>query len=223
MGRRSTTGAIATKLPDLSVYVQGPGFMPYVRMFNDQPGYKATRDLDAADAICFTGGPDVEPRIYGEETLPKTFYIRDRDKMDRAALQRSHGKLRVGICRGAQFLNVMNGGTLWQHVEGHTVYHDLVDKETGEVVRVTSTHHQEMRPTKSAEILAVANVATLKQAPGINLKGALKDDDIEAVWYNSTKSLCFQPHPEFGLGPDANSTRLYFFNLLERVRRACAA
>lgn len=34
----------------------------------------------------------------------------------------------VGICRGAQFLNVMAGGKMIQHVEGHAIHgtHEIV-------------------------------------------------------------------------------------------------
>ena len=203
------------KTNNLKVYVHGPGFWAYVQMFNDEPGYEAVRDYEQADAICFTGGADVEPRRYGETELPTTFSDRHRDQADLWMFNKANvdNKLLIGICRGGQFLNVMNGGKLWQDVDGHTVGHDLVDTRTGEVVFVTSTHHQEMRPTDDAVILATARVAFKKRSATLKFTN-VSEPDIEAVWYPKSRSVCFQPHPEFAENP----TRRYFFELLARCR-----
>lgn len=204
------------KTNNLKVLVHGPGFWPYVQMFNNEPGYEAVLDFDKADAVCFTGGADVEPRRYGEIELDTTYSDRHRDQNDLWMFNKAQaaGKLLIGICRGGQFLNVMNGGKLWQDIDGHTVDHELVDKQTGEVVLVTSTHHQEMRPTDEAVILATARVAYQKRSATLKFRN-VSEPDIEAVWYRASKSLCFQPHPEFY---GADSTRQYFFSLLDRCR-----
>jgi hypothetical protein len=36
--------------------------------------------------------------------------------------------------------------------------------------------------------------------------------DVEVVWYGGTRSLCFQPHPEYGV----EECKKYFFELIER-------
>jgi putative glutamine amidotransferase len=86
----------------------------------------AGRILDGVDGLIITGGKDVDPAAYGHDPHPTT------DEPDRvrdaweftlltAALQRHLPVL--GICRGAQVLNVALGGTLHQHlpdVVGHT-------------------------------------------------------------------------------------------------------
>ncbi|MGE2835767.1 gamma-glutamyl-gamma-aminobutyrate hydrolase family protein [Mycobacterium sp. SMC-4] len=89
----------------------------------------AHRILDGLDAVVITGGPDLDPAAYGSPRHPAT----DEPKPDsctrdafelaliRAALARRMPVL--GICRGAQVLNVALGGTLHQHlpdVVGHT-------------------------------------------------------------------------------------------------------
>lgn len=123
--------------------------------------------------------------------------------------------------RGGQFLNVMNGGRMWQHVDGHAGCgnHDLVDEITGEVVRVTSTHHQMMRPASDGLVLATARQSKLKIADGDewHIEHDSKErpeelKDVEVVWYEDSKSLCFQPHPEYGGNADCTN---YFFTLLE--------
>jgi len=74
------------------------------------------------DALCLTGGDDVEPERYGALADPKTEPPdRERDALElrllATALRRDLPVL--GICRGFQVLNVAYGGSLVQHVEGH--------------------------------------------------------------------------------------------------------
>ena len=87
---------------------------------------EAGRVLDGLDGLIITGGKDVDPARYGQQPHPNTDEpdkVRDAWEfalLD-AALQR--GLPVLGICRGAQVLNVACGGTLVQHlpdVIGHT-------------------------------------------------------------------------------------------------------
>jgi putative glutamine amidotransferase len=79
----------------------------------------AGRVLDGLDGLLLTGGKDVDPKVYGQPPHPRTDQpARQRDAWElallRAALQRRLPVL--GICRGAQVLNVALGGTLHQHL-----------------------------------------------------------------------------------------------------------
>jgi putative glutamine amidotransferase len=79
----------------------------------------AGRVLDGLDGLLLTGGKDVDPAVYGQPPHPRTDQpARQRDAWElallRAALQRRLPVL--GICRGAQVLNVALGGTLHQHL-----------------------------------------------------------------------------------------------------------
>lgn len=71
------------------------------------------------DGLIVSGGADVEPARYGREPHPATGAPRrERDEWELALLQAA-GKAKVpylGICRGAQVLNVLRGGTLHQHL-----------------------------------------------------------------------------------------------------------
>lgn len=82
--------------------------------------------LDSLHALVITGGYDLDPASYGQQPHPSTDQPRaDRDAWEFALLR---GALRrglpvLGICRGAQVLNVALGGTLHQHlpdVLGHS-------------------------------------------------------------------------------------------------------
>lgn len=207
---------------DLRVFVVGGGFQ-YVKMFFDA-GMKGARSVEDADIICFTGGEDVDPDLYGEKAIPETYFNRKRDNYEAGIFGEAVGmqKPMVGICRGSQFLNVMNGGKLWQDVNHHAVRggHSVMDMKTGEVrENMTSTHHQMMIPAEDAEILALASEATHKRGEGgLVIRAKAELDDVEVVWYPGSLSLCFQPHPEFEHG----DCRSYFLDLFdEYIMPAC--
>jgi len=97
-----------------------------------QPAVESIADaralLRGLDGLIVAGGADVNPRRYGQEPGPHTETPEPlRDLLDelvlRAAIEDDLPFL--GICRGAQMLNVHRGGTLHQHlpdVVGHDRY-----------------------------------------------------------------------------------------------------
>ena len=78
--------------------------------------------LDRLDGICLSGGPDLDPAAYGaraREQLGPTEPALDRFELELACAADAAGMPILGVCRGAQTINVARGGTLHQHVEGH--------------------------------------------------------------------------------------------------------
>jgi putative glutamine amidotransferase len=139
--------------------------------------------LDHLSGLLLTGGPDVDPSCYGAEPgaeLGPTDPVVDAFEIE---LCRSAYRRRIpilGICRGAQVLNVARGGTLHQHLphlNGGTVEHRQSEPGTrtthevrvspdsslarttgGGPVKVNSFHHQaidrlglDLRPVAWAE------------------------------------------------------------------------
>lgn len=88
----------------------------------------ARRVLHGLDGLIITGGKDFNPARYGQEPHATTDEPRlDRDAWEDELLRQAlDADLPfLGICRGAQVLNVVLGGTLHQHlpdVVGHTTY-----------------------------------------------------------------------------------------------------
>jgi putative glutamine amidotransferase len=75
--------------------------------------------LDLVDGLILAGGSDIDPASYGARPHPATSGTRpERDRFEIAlgtrALEREMPLL--GICRGMQMLNVIQGGTLQQHI-----------------------------------------------------------------------------------------------------------
>lgn len=75
--------------------------------------------LDTVDAICLSGGPDLDPSTYGQpphEKLGPTELATDNFEIALARAADKRGIPILAICRGLQVLNVARGGTLHQHI-----------------------------------------------------------------------------------------------------------
>lgn len=163
-----------------------------------------------ADVIVFTGGEDVTPTLYGGTQHPQTMNNVSRDMREISVFTSAlaMGKKMVGICRGGQFLNVMSGGVMYQHCTDHCRNH-VVQSRFG-TFDVTSTHHQIMVPGVAATTLATSGHEAFCEI-GFQ-DGYEKVDTAEVLYYEHTKALCFQPHPEFSY---AESTKELFKLCLE--------
>ncbi len=72
---------------------------------------------EAFDAFLFTGGPDIHPFFFGEQTQLHCGNVslkRDRLELRLLALAMEAKKPVLGICRGIQLLNVGLGGDIYQ-------------------------------------------------------------------------------------------------------------
>lgn len=154
-------------------------------------------EVAEADLVCFGGGADVSPEFYGHVNHASyTDTARDLWESELFDLCLRMGKPMLGICRGAQFLNVMNGGTMIQDVKGHGFTHYVVSPD-GHRFRVTSTHHQMMVPGKEGSVLLLGEGDLHKGE--IVYDGERPDlpGDVEAVYYPRTLCLGVQGHPEY--------------------------
>ena len=161
--------------------------------------------LDRLDGLVFSGGPDIDPAVYGHERHPQLGPDVDRvgDEYELALLAGAAERdLPVlAICRGMQALNVSRGGTLHQHLpdrtelphnQGHAAFEPVhpVSVAAGSLLRrlagssaldVNSYHHQ-----------AVDRIGA-----GLRTCAVAPDSTIEAVWDPSARfCLGVQWHPE---------------------------
>lgn len=174
--------------------------------------------LRPVDLLVFTGGADVSPGLYGHPEHATTYNDVYRDQREAQIFENAllHNIPMVGICRGGQFLNVMSGGEMYQDVGGHGMPHEITDLVTGETVYVSSTHHQMMKPSSEGLLVASSHIGGYREHwDGGIFKRETSEQDVEVVFYEDTRSLCFQPHPEF-TSPEYIGMHVYFRSLLER-------
>jgi len=176
-------------------------------------GYSVTTSIkDTVDAVVFTGGSDIDPSMYGEEKLKCTWSTPKRDAFESMVYELHQDLPKIGICRGGQFLNVKSGGSMWQDTDNHDYAH-VSKTSDGRRFRSTSIHHQMMKPGEGSELLMVADVSTyVIDEKNLFYKKDRHFDDIEALYYDETKSLCYQGHPEVAQIEEQN----YFFDLVHK-------
>lgn len=157
--------------------------------------------MDKISLVVFCGGSDISPEFYGAIPSSRCGLSdtrRDHYERDIYTFALEAKVPMVGICRGSQFLCVMNGGTLVQHVEDHNVDHN-VSLVSGGSILVNSLHHQISMPSRDAQILAWCS-SQKKHYGGLDQAGHQlfysPDKDVEAFLCNSTRCLGIQWHPE---------------------------
>ncbi len=191
---------------DYTRAISGAGGLPLV-IPPDLPGEALAALLETLDGLLLSGGPDVDPVHFSEEPLPGMGRIdpgRDRVELGLARLALEAGMPILGICRGAQVLNIAAGGDIFQdlpsqaegilkHVQQPTpMPHpthgiriepgSLLASVTGrDSLRVNTWHHQAVRKT----------------APGFAVSAAAPDGVVEAIEKpGATFVLGLQFHPE---------------------------
>lgn len=138
------------------------GAIPVTLPYSEDPAVIRSY-AERFDAFLFSGGVDLEPSRYGEEKTSELVVTDpNRDRFELAFFPEAlkTGKPILGICRGAQLLNVASGGTLHQHLEGHRQQEAgslpthtvrlapdsrLFSILKSEVVDVNSFHHQAVK------------------------------------------------------------------------------
>ena len=189
-----------------------------------------TSELEGVDVVLFTGGIDINPEVYKEK---RSLYVnnidRVRDANETVVYKRAieKGIPVAGICRGAQFLCAMNGGTLVQHMNGHHGKH-FATLANGKNIQVSSDHHQMMRPRGDFTLLAHSteplSSVYYTEKGDIGEQGLTEFNgemvEPEAVYFAKTKSLCVQWHPEW-MNREAAGYKLFvnwMNNLLEEKK-----
>ncbi len=94
------------------------GCVPVILPFS--PREAAEELLARCDALLLSGGEDPDPALYGAQKEPACGAVcRERDDFELTLLALAERRAMpvLGICRGAQIMNVYYGGTLVQDIE----------------------------------------------------------------------------------------------------------
>jgi putative glutamine amidotransferase len=166
------------------------------------------RVLDGLDGLIITGGRDVDPAAYGHGAHPSTDQpARDRDAWEfalvRGALARNMPVL--GICRGAQVLNVALGGTLHQHlpdVLGHTRHQAGNAVFTTSAVRTVPGTRTAALIGESTEAQCYHHQAIAELGRGLvisaqdSVDGVIEAVELDPQWNPDAWAVAVQWHPE---------------------------
>lgn len=145
--------------------------------------------MKSMNAILLPGGPDVNPRRYGQKPSAWTYQPSTMlEEFDTQVLPKLIGEVPlIGICRGLQTLNVALGGTLYQHIHNHAysqndqdLVHEVRPTNGAKPFKVNSFHHQGIDSLSRDLSSLVVN----------------EDGLVEAVSSKRLKIFAVQWHPE---------------------------
>ncbi len=175
--------------------------------------------LERLDGLLLSGGPDVNPRFYGEEPLEGLGEI--DEGLDQMELQVAKMAFKKGlpifaICRGIQVLNVSLGGTLYQDIASQVEKNINHTQKADKGVNTHSIRIQEktlLRQILKRKVIWVNgkhHQAIKEVAPGLIVSALAKDGVIEAVEHPSKGFvLGVQWHPEGTWRNDPYSKKLF--------------
>jgi putative glutamine amidotransferase len=170
-----------SKNADYEESVRRAGGEPVILDWSDPKN--AAEVLATVDGVLMTGGPDVDPALYGEKREPQVVSLappaRDHFELELAREVIKQDAPILAICRGLQVLNVAAGGSLVQDIPTSlpgALAHDVKDPKNaiahtvriapgsriaallaGTETRVNSRHHQAVkRVGNGLEVTATA-------------------------------------------------------------------
>jgi putative glutamine amidotransferase len=180
--------------------------------------------VDGIDGLLLTGGGDVEPARYGATPEPEIENVdpeRDASELAVVAAAVSRHLPVLGICRGAQLLNVAFGGTLHQHLasEGRVTHQererrsDLIHDVTAEAGSLLAS----LAGVEPFKVNSIHHQAANALGRQLRATAAAEDGVVEALESDDGSVLAVQWHPE--CIPDHPVTQALFDWLVERARR----
>ncbi len=198
-------------------WVQSGGALAYpVPTVDPDAPLDVTDYVADLDGLLLHGGADVCPRSYGEEPLRPEWEgdaIRDAYEIELVHAFHAAGKPVLGICRGAQILNVAFGGTLYQDIATQT---DTEREHRSQERYDRNLHLVEIEPgsslaklyegASSVKVNSVHHQAVKDVGEGFTVEARSSDDGIvESIRLDDPQGryvFAVQWHPEFVKGVD---------------------
>lgn len=178
----------------MKVFLPAGDFPNYVNALLFCGAEICREDPADCDALLLPGGGDIDPQLYGQENRGSADIDAERDRREAEVFRLflAQGKPIFGVCRGAQMINVLLGGTLHQDIPGHRLkdldnllhgsrtVDPLLLSLYGERFPINSTHHQAVdRPGEGLRVVQWAD-----------------DGTVEALRHESLPIFAVQWHPE---------------------------
>jgi putative glutamine amidotransferase len=162
------------------------------------------RYLEGVDGLVIVGGDDVDPGLYGEAARKKTRTVFPHRITFESWLYQS-GKRRglpiLAICYGMQLVNVLEGGTLYQHIypkrRGPRIPHGRKKPLKHKVKILPGTRLRKILGVWQARVSSQHHQAVRQLAPGFTVSAVSEDGIIEAIEHpDRPELLAVQWHPE---------------------------
>ena len=164
--------------------------------------------LGRIDGLIVTGGDfDIDPAMFGATTRHQTVKIKGRRTEFEAAAAKAALKRNMpvlGICGGQQLLNVILGGTLYQHIPDEVsgaIEHEQKNprNEPGHKVTIApGTLLHRITGLKELGVNSAHHQAAKSVGPGVTVNATAEDGVIEGIEDGRYKfCLGVQWHPEF--------------------------
>lgn len=169
------------------------------------------RDYKLCDGYIIAGGVDIDPECYGQENTASIGIEPERDSLEKQVISHAldNRKPIMGICRGAQMINIVQGGTLNQNARDFYEKFVPTDSMLGKIfsrrlIRIEKDGILCNLLKKNPELLVNSLHHQAINALGSELKIVARDESgiVQAIESdNPEKSfvLGVQWHPEFML------------------------
>lgn len=173
------------------------------------PREAAEEVLAPVDALLVPGGPDIHPAAYGAVPHPELGPTEPELDAFELALVRAadrRGLPVLGICRGAQVLNVARGGNLFQHLPdevGETVTHrqpDAIARPTHTVRISAGSALRRATGRAGAWVNSLHHQGIARLGDGLSAVAWAPDGAVEAVEADDGFTLGVQWHAEALVG-----------------------
>lgn len=178
------------------------------------------------DGLLLSGGADLDPTLYGQPIDGSIGIEPGRDALELAAWRAAaeRGRPVLGICRGIQAINVFAGGSLVQHLDGHTspAYGSGPANQHPVRIRRASRMARILRPSAPGDLVLQVNTyhhqgfTSEQLAPGLAVAGTATHgageivEAIESIG-NGQLILGVQCHPERTESTPTEFARLFAF------------
>jgi putative glutamine amidotransferase len=183
---------------------------------------------DTLDALLIPGGADIDPHQFGEEPHPTTHIVaRQRFEMEWALVGAFEARRKpiLGICYGAQLLNVWRGGSLHQHLPdlpSVTLRHQRESDEEEHprhfVQLISGSRLHSLIGQERFEIVSAHHQAVREVGKGLQVVAYSPDGVIEGVEDPNLPFLIgVQWHPE--RDPESPATRALFRAFVQAAAR----
>ncbi|GFI62568.1 putative glutamine amidotransferase [Clostridiales bacterium] len=175
------------------------------------PTHMTIDELESIDDICsgylFTGGHDIDPKLYGAEKSDRCGMINaSRDLLEKMVFEKAYDEDKpiFGICRGIQLINVLLGGNLYQDLPSEKscgISHQMkppYDRTEHKVKIFEDTWLYEILGTNQTGVNSYHHQAIKDVGKGLMAMAESDDGIIEAVEAVDKRFIkAVQWHPEY--------------------------